>query len=96
VALLVIQLSTEVPPEATEVGVAVSVTVGAGVGVVTVTTADLEAEPPPLFVQPRTKVVVAASGPTWAVPLVACVPLQPPEAVQESALLADHVSVEEP
>jgi hypothetical protein len=40
--------------------------------------------------------VVAASAPVLRVPPVASVPLQPPEAAQDVALLELQVSVEEP
>jgi len=39
---------------------------------------------------------VVAVGETTSVPLVASVPVQPPDAVQDVALLLDQVSVELP
>ena len=58
----------------------------------TVTSALADPEPPgPL--QTSVSVAFVVNGPTlvW-VPEVARVPLQPPEAVQESALVDDHVT----
>jgi hypothetical protein len=46
-------------------------------------------------VQVNVKLVVVVSGTVARVPLMGCVPLQPPEAVQDWALLAFHVKVTE-
>jgi hypothetical protein len=47
-------------------------------------------------VQVSENVALWASAPVLRLPLVASVPLQPPEAVQDVALVEDHVSVAEP
>jgi len=60
----------------------------------TVTVAD-RAVVPPVPVQLRPKLVVAVSAPVLAVPPVPLLPLQPPDAVQSSALLVLQVSVED-
>ena len=90
VALLVVQLNVELVPVTMTAGLTVRFTVGAGVVTVTVTFA-LAEEPGP--VQSRTKSVSASSALIVTVPLGGCVPLQPPEAVQDVALAACHVSV---
>lgn len=90
VASLVVQVIELPDPGATTAGAALIMTVGAGT-VVTVTVVLVEAVPP-VPLQERVKVAVAA-GVTLAVPLVAMVPLQPPDAVQEVALVEVHVSV---
>jgi len=85
------QLSVVEPPVATVVGVAVNVTDGAA-GCVTVTFTDCVADPPgPLQVSANAE--VAVSAPVDAVPDVALLPLQLPEAVQAVALVDDQVSV---
>ena len=92
------QVSVEAPPLVTEVGLAVSDTVGTGGGggaPVTVTVADALALPP-APVQLRMKLLLAVSAPVDWLPGVALVPDQPPEAVQEVALVEDQVSVEAP
>jgi len=61
-----------------------------------VTVAVLTLLVPPLPVQVREKDVVEARAPVLCVPLVASVPLQPPEAAQEAALVELQVNVEEP
>jgi hypothetical protein len=61
-----------------------------------VTVAVLTLLVPPLPVQVSEYDVVAASAPVPRVPPVASVPLQPPEAAQDVALLELQVSVEEP
>jgi hypothetical protein len=63
VALLVVQLRSEVPLSATEVGFADRLTVGAGVDP-TVTVTDFDALPPPVLVHASVKLAVAASGPS--------------------------------
>ena len=68
-------------------GFARSDTVGAG-AVPAVTVTDVVALPlPPAPVQDRLKLVVAANAPVALLPLVATVPLQPPEAVHDVALV---------
>jgi hypothetical protein len=91
VALVELHVSVELPPLATEVGFAVNVTVGAGT-TVTVAVATLLVPPEP--VQVSVYDVVAVRAPVLCVPLVALVPLQPPVAVHEVALVELHVSVE--
>lgn len=51
---------------------------------------------PPVPVQINVKLVVAASEPVEVLPLVAWLPLHPPEAVQVVALVELQVSVEAP
>jgi len=91
VALVEDQVNVELPPLATLVGLALKETVGAGA--VTETVADCDAEPPaPLHVRVNVVAVVSA-GVVW-VPLVPSAPLQPPDAVQEVALVETQVKVE--
>lgn len=85
------QVSTDVLPLLTVVGFAEIVTTGAGA--VTVTVAEFEALPP-APVQESAKVVVAVRAPVDVLPLADSWPDQPPEAVQEVALVAAQVSVE--
>jgi hypothetical protein len=92
VALVEDQVSVEVPPWATLVGLAVIETLG-GVAAVTVTVTDCDAEPP-APVQVRVNFVVAVSVGVDCEPAVASEPLQPPEAVQAVALVDDHVNAE--
>ena len=75
-----------------DAGEAVKVTVGTG-AVTTPTVAD-EVAVPPAPVHAREYVVVAM-GETDCVPLTALLPLHPPEAVHDVALVDDHVSVED-
>jgi hypothetical protein len=84
-----LQVKTDVPPLATVVGDAVNVTEGAGF---TTTSADCEPEPPGPE-QVNVKLVVAVSGSVAALPLVARVPLHPPEAAQLCAFCALHCKV---
>ena len=95
VALVEDQLRVEAPPLVTEVGFAVSDTVGSGGAAVTVTVADALALPP-APVQVRVKLPFAVRAPVDWLPEVALVPDQPPEAVQEVALVEDQVRVEAP
>ena len=91
VALADDHVSVAEPPLATVVGVAVRVTEGAA-GCVTVTLTDCVASPPgPVHV--NAKADVAVNAPVVALPDVALVPLQLPEAVQDVALVDDQVSV---
>jgi hypothetical protein len=92
VALLEVQVSVDALPLVTLEGLALSDTVGAG-GAETVTVADCAAEPP-APVQVRVNFVVAVSVGVVCEPAVASAPLQPPEAVQEVALVDDHVSAD--
>lgn len=83
VALVDDHVRVELPPEATEPGLALILTVGAGVAVtpVTVTVADWVAEPPgPAHASSNT--VVLVRGPVDRRPTVEILPCQPPEAVQ--------------
>jgi hypothetical protein len=92
VALLDVHVRVEVLPRAIVLGLALKLTV-AGVPRLTVTVADCAALPPaPL--QVRAYVAVLVSAPVDCVPLTALLPVQAPEARQEVALAADHVSVE--
>lgn len=94
---MVVQVSVDVNPCCTELGVAVSVTVGAGVGVHTVTVTSFEADPPGPE-QVRVKVVVAVRGPTETPSNsdVGFAPLHPPDAEQLVALDVDQVRLVDP
>jgi hypothetical protein len=85
------QLNVELPPLATLAALALSETLGGAAD--TVTVADCDAEPP-VPLQVRVKLVFAVSDAVACEPLVALVPLQPPDAVHEVALVADQVKVE--
>jgi hypothetical protein len=90
VALVEDQVKVELPPEDTLAGLALKETVG---GAETVIVADCDAVPPaPL--QLKVNFVVALSAAVTCEPVVAWVPLQPPEALHEVALVEDHVNVE--
>jgi len=91
VALVELQVSVDVAPLATVVGLADSVTVGAGGGVPAVTVTDWLVVPP-VPVQANVKVVVELIAAVVAEPLSGLLPVQPPLAVHEVALLLDHVS----
>jgi hypothetical protein len=93
VALVEDQVNVEVPPLATLVGLALKDTVGAAAD--TVTVADCEADPP-VPVHASVNLVVADSAEVLAEPLIGSDPLQPPDAVQAAALVADQVSAEAP
>ena len=85
VALVDDQISVEAVPLVTDVGFAASDTVGT-CDAFTVTLADPLALPP-APVQVRNKSVLAVRAPVDWLPEVALVPDQPPEAVQELALV---------
>jgi hypothetical protein len=85
------QVNVELPPLATLVGLALKETLGEGAE--TVTVADCAAEPP-VPVQVRVNFVVADRAGVALEPLSASLPLQPPEAEQDVALVEDHVNVE--
>lgn len=91
VALSVDQVSVELAPEATVVGLAESFIAGAAADVVTV--ADWVAEPPGP-VQVISYSLVLLTGPVEADPLVDCEPLQPPDALQLVASSVLHVRLE--
>jgi hypothetical protein len=91
VALVADQVSVELLPLDTVLGLAVKVTVGAGV--VTETVADCEALPP-LPVQVSEYVALAVRAPVDCEPLNALLPDQAPDAVQDVALVEDQVRVE--
>jgi hypothetical protein len=93
VALVEFHVSMEAPPLATDVGFAVSVAVAAGM-TVTVVVATLLAPFAPLQLKEYT--VDVARAPVLWLPLVAWVPVQPPVAVQDVALVELHVSMEAP
>jgi hypothetical protein len=93
VALVDDQLNVEAPPLAMVLGLAVKVTLGAAA--VTETVADCVALPP-APVQMSTKVLLAVSAPLDWVPLIDLLPDHPPEAVQDVALVDDHVSFDAP
>jgi hypothetical protein len=93
VAFVEVQLKVAPLPLVTVLGFAEIFTVGADW--VTETLADCEALPP-APVQVIVKVVLAFNAPVDCEPLTARLPLQPPLAVQDVALVADHVNVELP
>jgi hypothetical protein len=100
VALVELQVSVALPPEATPRGLAVSNAVGAGGGgggvlaAVTVTVALAAAGVVPLApAQVKVKVLAALSAAVTTLPPVDCAPLQEPDAVQAVALVEDQVSV---
>jgi hypothetical protein len=90
-ALLETHVKVEPLPLVTLVGLALMETLG---GVAdTVTVADCDAEPPgPVHVSVYFVVVLRAEVATE--PLIGFVPLQPPEAVHDVALVEDQVSVD--
>ena len=95
-ALLEDQVSVDVPLLAMLVGFTLIDTVGAeGAEEETETVADWVAVPP-APVQVSVNFCVALSAAVFCVPLVASEPLQPPEAMQEVALLEDQLSVDVP
>jgi hypothetical protein len=91
VALVEDQVSVEVAPLVTLVGLALSETLGRAAETETVA---LWAADPPAPVHVSVYRVVAVNAAVLAEPLVALEPLQPPVAAQEVALVDDHVSVE--
>ena len=93
VALVADQVSTELLPLATVLGLAARLTVGAGD--VTETVADCDALPP-APVQLRMYVALAVSAPVDCEPVTALVPDQAPEPVHAVALVADQPKVELP
>jgi hypothetical protein len=93
-ALVEDQVSTAVPPDCTEAGLADSETVGAAAWLALVTaTATVLLIEPPVPVQASAKFVAAERALVALEPDTPSVPLQPPDAVQLLALAADHVSV---
>ena len=95
VALLEDQVRVELPPEVMLVGLAAKLTVGAALVAATVTKA-LAGEDVPLAPLQVSVYVVVLAGDIETVPLVGFVPVHPPEAVHEVALLEDQVRVELP
>jgi hypothetical protein len=91
VALLEVHVNAAVLPAATAVGSADRVTVGNGMSV---TAAVAGALVPPGPVHMSAYPVFAITGPVLWVPLAASVPLHPPEAVQEVALVEFQVRTE--
>ena len=91
VALVEDQLSVVLSPLAILVEAALSDTVGAAAA--TVTVADCEAVPP-VPVQVTMNWVVALNAGVLVEPLTGSEPLQPPEAVQEVALVEVQVNIE--
>jgi hypothetical protein len=85
------QVNVELPPLATLVGLALKETLGRAAE--TVTAADCVAEPPtPVHVSEN--FVVAVRADVAVAPLVAWLPPQPPDAIQEVVLVDDQVNVE--
>jgi hypothetical protein len=91
VALVELHVSVEALPAATVVGFAVKVAVGT-----TLTTTVAAVLVPPAPVQVSEYDVFILRAPVFRLPLVASAPIQPPEAVQEVALVELQVSVEAP
>jgi hypothetical protein len=91
-ALVELQVSVELLPPATEVGLAVSVAVGTGA---MVTVADAVVLVPPAPVHISEYVVLAVKAPVLWVPLTAFAPVQPPEAVHDVEFVELQVSVED-
>ena len=97
VALLELQVNVDEPPGAITEGYTESVPDGTTfTGVVTFTVTVAAELVPPGPAQVNEKVDFDVSAPVLALPLAATVPLHPPEAVQEVALVEDQVSVAEP
>jgi len=95
VAFVELHVRVDAAPLATEVGAAARVTVGTGAGaVVTATVAVAGVLVPPGPVQVKVYVAAAVNAPVLRLPLVACAPVQLPEAVQAVALVELHVSVD--
>ena len=91
VALVELQVSVEVPPLAMTEGAAANV----AVGMMLTRTVEATLVPPvPVHVKEYELGIVIA--PVLCVPLVALVPLQPPVAVQDVALLELQLSVDTP
>jgi hypothetical protein len=91
VALVVDQVNVELPPFATLVGLAPKETLGGAAE--TVTVVDCVAEPPaPVHVSVNFVVPVRAG--VAVDPLIAWLPPQPPDAVQEVALEDDQLNVD--
>jgi hypothetical protein len=87
--LVLDQVSVAVPPDTMLDGDALRVTVGNAAPSTTGADADVVPAGP---VQVNEYAVVAV-GDSTCVPLMACVPLQPPEARHELTFTADHASV---
>jgi hypothetical protein len=94
VALLELQVSVEAAPLSTAPGLDDSEAVGTGA--VTVTVAAAAGLVPAAPVQVREYVVSAVNAPVLRVPLVPTAPVQPPEALQDVALVELHVKVAAP
>jgi hypothetical protein len=91
VALVEVQVRVELDPLTTLVGLAWSETLGGSAETETVT--DCAAVPPgPVHV--KVKLVAAVRSEVVWEPLVGSVPLQPPDATQELALVEDQVKVD--
>jgi hypothetical protein len=93
VALVELHVSVEDWPLAMLVGFAFNVAVGM-VPIVTVAVAG--ALVPPVPVQVSVYAVLVVNAPVFTAPLADFVPLQPPEAVQDVALVELQVSVDDP
>jgi hypothetical protein len=91
VALVADQVNVALPPLATLAALVLSETLGGMAD--TVTVADCDAEPP-VPLQVSVKFVFAVSDEVVCEPVVALLPLQPPDAVQEVALVEDQVNVD--
>jgi len=88
VAELVVHDSCVVPPLATVAGLTARLTVGGP----TTATALVSLAEPPLPEHVSVNVVFDESALLFALPLAACAPAQPPDAVQALALVLVHVS----
>jgi len=88
VAFVELHVSVLVPPVPTEIGAAVKLAVGT---ILTETLAPWLIPPAPLHTSE--KLVASVSDPVLLLPLLASIPLQPPEALQEVASVEAQVSV---
>jgi hypothetical protein len=93
VALVELHVSVAVLPAGTALGVALNAAVGRGLTTMVTLAGWLV---PPAPAHDRVKVAVLLSAPVLWLPLVAKLPVQPPEAEQDVALVEDHVNVAEP
>jgi len=90
-ALVETQVKVDVPPVVTLVGLALNEMLGGGAETDTVTDCDAE---PPAPVQVNVYFVAVVRAEVLCEPLVASLPLQPPEAVHKVALVETQVNVD--
>lgn len=85
-------VSVAAPPLAMVLGLALRLTVGAGAPLTVTVVVELAEPPGP--VQVIVKPIVADSGPVDWLPVIATVPVQPPDAVHKVAFVEVHVRSE--